>query len=78
MAAAGATVTVFDNSPKQLAQDRFVAERDELAIETIEGDMRDLTVFADGSFELIVHPVSNLFIPNVRPVWREAYRVLRA
>lgn len=27
-AAAGANVTVFDNSPRQLAQDRLVAERD--------------------------------------------------
>ena len=39
--------------------------------------MRDLVVFASVSFDLIVHPVSNVFIPDVRPVWREAYRVLR-
>lgn len=39
--------------------------------------MRDLSGFPDASFDLIVHPVSNLFIPEVRPVWREAYRVLR-
>ena len=77
LAAAGATVTVFDNSPAQLAQDRFVAERDGLTIHTLEGDMRDLSALADGSFDLIVHPVSNLFVPEVRPVWREAYRVLR-
>ena len=42
-----------------------------------EGDMRDLSAFADASFDLIVHPVSNVFVPEVRPVWREAYRVLR-
>ena len=77
LAAAGATVTVFDNSPAQLAQDRFVAERDGLTIHTLEGDMSDLSALADGSFDLIVHPVSNLFVPEVRPVWREAYRVLR-
>ncbi len=77
LAAAGAVVTVFDNSPRQLAQDRLVADRDGLTITTVEGDMRDLSVFADESFDLIVHPVSNLFIPDVRPVWREAYRVLR-
>ena len=52
-----AVVTVFDNSPKQLGQDRFVAERDGLTIETVEGDMADLSAFADGSFGLIVHPV---------------------
>ncbi len=39
--------------------------------------MRDLSAFPDATFDLIVHPVSNLFVPNVRPVWREAYRVLR-
>ncbi len=77
LAAAGATVTVFDNSPRQLAQDRYVAGRDGLAIRTVEGDMRDLSVFADASFDLIVHPVSNLFVPEVRPVWQEASRVLR-
>jgi len=77
LAAAGATVTVFDNSPAQLAQDRLVAERDGLTIRTLEGDMRDLSALADSSFDLIVHPVSNLFVPEVRPVWHEAFRVLR-
>lgn len=77
LAAAGAKVTVFDNSPNQLAQDRLVADREGLVIETIQGDMADLSVFADGRFDLIVHPVSNVFAPDVRPVWREAYRVLR-
>lgn len=77
LAAAGAIVTVYDNSPRQLAQDRYVAGRDGLLIRTVEGDMRDLSVFPDASFDLVVHPVSNLFVPNVRPVWRETYRVLR-
>jgi len=77
LAAAGATVTVLDNSPRQLAQDRLVAEREGLHIETVEGDMRDLGAFADASFDLIVHPCSNCFVPDVLPVWREAARVLR-
>lgn len=77
LAAAGADVTVFDNSPRQLEQDRCVAERDGLELRTEEGDMRDLSCFPDGTFDLIVHPVSNVFVPDVRPVWREAYRVLR-
>lgn len=77
LAAAGANVTVFDNSPRQLARDQMVAEREGLSITTVQGDMADLSVFADASFDLIVHPVSNVFVPEVRPVWREAYRVLR-
>ena len=77
LAAAGANVTVLDNSPKQLAQDRLVAERDSLTLETVRGDMADLSRFADESFDLVFHPVSNLFAPEVRPVWAEAFRVLR-
>lgn len=76
-AAAGANVTVFDNSPRQLDQDRMVARRDGLHIATVEGDMRDLSAFPDERFDLIFHPVSNVFCPEIRPVWREAYRVLR-
>jgi SAM-dependent methyltransferase len=77
LAAAGANVTVLDNSPGQLAQDRLVAEREGLALRTVEGDMADLSDFADESFGLVFHPVSNLFAPEVRPVWAEAFRVLR-
>jgi len=77
LAAAGGRVTVLDNSPKQLERDRAVAERDGLELRTVEGDMRDLSAFEDASFDLIVHPVSNCFIPDVRPVWQEAFRVLR-
>jgi SAM-dependent methyltransferase len=77
LAAAGANVTVFDLSPRQLAQDRLVARREGLVLTTIEGDMRDLSVFGDGCFDLVFHPVSNCFCPQVLPVWQEAYRVLR-
>ncbi len=77
LAAAGALVTVFDNSPGQLAKDRFVADREGLTITTTLGDMADLSRFEDGSFDLVVHPCSNCFVESVRPVWREAARVLR-
>jgi SAM-dependent methyltransferase len=77
LAAAGAQVTVFDNSPAQLAQDRMVAEREGLELETIEGNMIDLSVFQDETFDLIFHPVSNVFTPSIRPVWMEAFRVLK-
>ena len=77
IAAAGYNVTSYDNSPRQLAQDKFVAERDGLNIHTMQGDMADLSVFEDASFDLVFHPISNLFAESVLPVWREAYRVLR-
>lgn len=77
LSAAGAQVTVFDNSPSQLEQDRKVASREGLTIELVQGDMADLGVFEGSAFDLIVHPVANTFVPNVKPVWLEAARVLK-
>jgi SAM-dependent methyltransferase len=77
LAAAGASVTVLDASPAQLGQDRAVAEREQLAVRTVPGDMADLSQFHGGTFALVFHPCSNCFAPDVRPVWREAFRVLR-
>ena len=78
LAAAGAHVTSFDNSRRQLDQDRFVAERDGLEIRTEKGDAADLSRFADGSFDIIFHPCSNLFMPDLAPIWKECFRVLRS
>ncbi len=77
LAAAGAAVTVFDNSPRQLGRDEEVAAREGLAIRTVLGDMRDLGAFPDARFDVVVNPVSNVFCPDLAPVWREAFRVLR-
>lgn len=76
-AALGANVTSFDISKKQLEQDQFVATRDGLDIFLAQGDAADLSRFADESFDLVWHPVSNCFMPEIQPVWNEAYRVLR-
>jgi len=76
-AAVGANVTSFDNSPRQLNQDQLVANRDGLNIRTVEGDMADLSVFPNESFDFIFNPVSNCFTPELQPVWNEAFRVLR-
>ncbi|HEV2650032.1 MAG TPA: class I SAM-dependent methyltransferase [Rhizomicrobium sp.] len=78
LAAAGASVTVFDASPAQLAQDGMVAERDGLSLRIEEGNFADLSRFADASFDLVFHPSSNIFAPDVRPIWRECFRVLRS
>ncbi len=77
LAAAGATVTVLDGSPRQLERDRAVAARDGLTLATVEGDMCDLGAFAAACFDLVLFPVAHVFVPDVRPVWREAARVLR-
>jgi SAM-dependent methyltransferase len=77
LAAAGADVTVFDNSPRQLGRDEEVAAREGLAIRTVLGDMRDLGAFPGAGFDVVFNPVSNVFCPELAPVWRESFRVLR-
>lgn len=77
LSAAGARVTVLDASPGQLGQDEMVARRDGLSLVTRQGFMHDLSAFADGAFDLIFHPVSNSYAPEIEPVWRECYRVLK-
>ncbi|MCW3478290.1 methyltransferase domain-containing protein [Neisseriaceae bacterium JH1-16] len=68
---------MFDLSAEQLGHDRMVAERDGLALETVQGDMCNLATFSDAQFDLVFHPISNLYVPDVRPVWRECHRVLK-
>ena len=77
LAATGADVTVVDISKKQLEQDQLVAERDGLKIKTVHGDMTNLSAFDDGEFDMIIHPVANLFVEDISLVWKEASRVLK-
>jgi SAM-dependent methyltransferase len=77
LAAAGAVVVSLDAAEEQLARDALVAERERLPLTTVRGDMADLGCFDDGAFDLIFHPVSNVFVPDVLTVWRECHRVLR-
>lgn len=76
LSAVGADVTVFDNSKNQLKQDEMVAERENLEIKTVQGNMQDLSVFKDESFDFIMQFAGG-FVNSVLPVWKEAYRVLK-
>ncbi|MDD4797038.1 MAG: methyltransferase domain-containing protein [Eubacteriales bacterium] len=76
-AALGAVCTVLDYSQKQLESERMVAEREGYDIRIVRADMTKPLPFADGSFDVIFHPVSNCYIRDVMPVWRECYRVLK-
>ena len=76
-AALGADCTVLDYSERQLASERQVAEREGYAIRVIRADMSRPLPFADGEFDLIFHPVSNCYVREVRPIWRECYRILK-
>lgn len=77
LTAAGAVCTVLDYSEKQLESERMVAEREGYAIEIVRADMSRPLPFDDARFDLIFHPVSNCYIREVEPVWRECHRVLK-
>ena len=77
LAALGATCTVLDYSPRQLESEREVAEREGYDITIVRADMTKPLPFEDNSFDLVVHPVSNCYVREVLPIWRECARVLR-
>lgn len=77
LAAAGAEVTVFDNSENQLKQDQTVSDLYDLHLKTVQGDMRDLSVFEDESFDLIFNPCSICFVDELEKIWKECFRVLK-
>jgi SAM-dependent methyltransferase len=74
-AAAGAEVTVVDISPEMLALDRELAVRRQLKIKIVEASMDDLSMLADGHFELVIQPVSTCYVPDIVAVYREVARV---
>jgi len=77
LACAGAEVTVLDLSERMLDKDRNIAGWEELDMNIQHGNMCDLSRFADESFDLVLNPPSLFYVPNVMPVFREVYRVLK-
>ena len=77
LACAGAEVTVLDLSEKMLEKDKQVAEQEHLNIRIEKGNMCDLSRFADGSFDYILNPPSLMYVPDITPVFKECYRVLK-
>lgn len=76
-AALGAKCTVLDYSKKQLESEELVAKREGYEIELVRADMTKPLPFADESFDLIFHPVSNCYIEDVLHVWKECYRICK-
>ncbi|MCI6849949.1 MAG: class I SAM-dependent methyltransferase [Clostridiales bacterium] len=76
-AALGAVCTVLDYSPAQLESERMVSQREGYDIRIIRADMTKPLPFDDNAFDLIFHPVSNCYVREVRPIFRECFRVLK-
>lgn len=76
-ASLGADCKVLDYSQKQLDSEKILAEREGYLIRTVRADMTQPLPFDDRSFDLIFHPVSNCYVDDVLPIWRECCRALK-
>ncbi len=73
----GAEVTVYDLSEAQLERDKQAAAHYQVEINTVQGDMRDLSVLTPASFDIVYQPFSIGYVPDVRIVFAQVARVLR-
>lgn len=75
--ALGARCTVLDYSKNQCESERIVAEREGYQVEILQYDMTKRLPFADETFDVIFHPVSNCYVEDVKSIFKECYRVLK-
>ena len=76
-AALGAECTVLDYSAAQCESEKMVAEREGYQVEILQYDMTKPLPFEDETFDLIFHPVSNCYVEEVKPIFKECYRILK-
>ena len=73
----GAAVTVLDHSVEQLARDKLASDHYRFDVRTVEGDIRDLSVFQDGEFDIVAQGYSINYVPELEGVFDGVTRVLR-
>jgi ubiquinone/menaquinone biosynthesis C-methylase UbiE len=76
-AAAGAQVTVVDISGEMLALDRASAAERGFDVRLVQTSMDELSMFAAGEFDVVIHPVSTCYVPDVQSVFAAVARVTR-
>ncbi|WP_322975235.1 class I SAM-dependent methyltransferase [Aporhodopirellula aestuarii] len=76
-AAAGADVTVVDLSPAMLELDRQAAAQRKYPVRLFEGSMDDLSMLSPQSFDLVIHPVSSCYLPDITAIYAQVARVTR-
>ena len=73
----GARVTVLDLCESQLAGDRRAADHYGYSMQTVRGDMRDLSVLGDQAFDLVYQAVSICLVPDTAEVYSQVFSVLK-
>jgi SAM-dependent methyltransferase len=77
-ASLGAVVTVVDISEEMLVIDRKQAAEKDLSVRTVRTSMDELSMFADGEFDIVSQPVSTCYVPDIERVYREVARITTA
>lgn len=73
----GADVDVLDLSPQMLERDRLAASHYGYPVRLLQGDMRDLSGYSAGSFDLVWQPYALNYVPDPLPVFAGVARVLK-
>jgi ubiquinone/menaquinone biosynthesis C-methylase UbiE len=72
----GARTTLLDLSPTQLRTVRELARRQKVELRFVKGNMKDLSIFTDESFDVVWHCHSLVFVDDALRVLKEVGRVL--
>jgi SAM-dependent methyltransferase len=78
LAKQGAKVTCMDFSAEQLALGRVAAQKAEVSLELLEGDMADLSALPSDSFDLTISISALMYVKDIEKVFREVARVLKS
>lgn len=72
----GGQTTLFDISRRQIETAKSLGRRARVSFRAVQGNMKDLSKFSDGSFDIVWHCHSLVFVDDLSPVFSEVGRVL--
>lgn len=70
-------MTVVDLSSAMLELDRQVARERGIDLDFVQGSMDDIGMLGQGRFDVVIHPVSTCYLPDVAAVFAAVARVTR-
>ena len=76
LAKAGARVTAVDFAESQLEKGRLMAQKENLDIDFVAGDIADLSRYDNSSFDLGFSSCTISFVNDISKVFAEVYRVI--
>lgn len=77
LTALGGICTVLDYSKKQLESENIVANREGYSIRLINADMTKPLPFENEEFDIVINPVSLVYVEKLDHIFQEVYRVIK-